>query len=700
MRHALDASNDSLCAELAALTGDDARVAAACRRAAAVWDGDVTRARGARAALVLHEIGADRTTLIACILSDPRLLAAVDPAALSAEFGGVAANFVAQMQRLMQLGEQYRRAQSSDWIENLRRLLLSSIQDVRVMVIQLVHRLERLRGLAFEPDEAKRRQIAAETRDVYAPIAHRLGLGQIKWELEDLAFRHLEPATYKRIASLLEEKRAEREAYLKQVRQNVTEALKAVGIAAKVAGRPKHIASIWGKMQRKKLSFEALFDVRAVRIEVDTIADCYAALSVVHSVFVPIDSEYDDYIARPKDNGYQSLHTAVLAQQGKAVEVQIRTSAMHAQAELGVAAHWRYKEGGGAVDSFAAELNRLRQALEVGNGAAPVAAEVYVFTPQGDIFALPLGSTVLDYAYRVHTLVGHRCKGAKINGQIVPLKTVLNQADRVEILTQTHPAPSREWGSAQTGFLYSASARAKVRNWFHRVDQSAARAAGAAQCERLFRRLGLNRSAQNALLAALNFKSMEALFDAVGLHRLDATTLLRTARLVLKPATPEPSAKAALRLDQTPSMGLSLDGMKAEPAGCCHPRPGDAVRAFITRGQGFRLHKVDCRNLIHLAEQYPERVLAVDWPSGQTAWAQTLRLDVLVDDVARFWSDLGPVLVPFKARILESRSRLERNSGLNDIALHIELPDAVDVQPLMKRLQGLPSVESVQRRAV
>jgi GTP pyrophosphokinase len=700
MRHALDASNESLCAALGALTSDDAKIEAACRRAAAVWDGDVTRARGPRAALVLCAIGADRDTLMACVLSDPRLLGRIDHSALQAEFGVVVAEQVAQMQRLMQLGEQYRRAQSADWVENLRRLLLSSISDVRVMLIQLVHRLERLRGLAFEPDEAKRRQLAAETLDVYAPIAHRLGLGQIKWELEDLAFRHLEPATYKRIASLIDERRDEREAYLTQVRLDLAQALQAAGIKARVMARPKHIFSIWGKMQRKKLSFDALFDVRAVRVEVDTVADCYAALSVVHNRFPAIESEYDDYIARPKDNGYQSLHTAVLAFEGKAVEVQIRTGAMHAQAELGVAAHWRYKEGGGsAADPFAAELNRLRQALAAGNPTEPMAAMVYVFTPQGDIFALPSGSTVLDYAYRVHSLVGHRCKGAKINGQIVPLKTVLSQADRVEILTQTNPAPSREWASAQAGFLHSASSRAKVRNWFHQLDQSAARASGAAQCDRLFRRLGLNRQAQNQLIAALNFKSMDALFDAVGQHRLDAATLLHTARVVLKPVAPEPDTKAPVFLDQTLGMGLSLDGMKAQPAGCCHPRPGDLVRAFITRGQGLSLHKQDCRNLAHLAQQFPERILSVDWPSGQLSWAQTVRLDVLVEDVARFWSDIGPVLAPFKARILESRSRLERNSGLNDIALHIELPGAVDASPLIKRLQGLLSVESVQRRA-
>lgn len=710
MRYALDAPNESLCSELAERTAGNTQVLAACRLAGSVWDGVVTRARGPRAALDLLEIGADIETVQACVLADPRLQGKMDLAELRRDYGEVVAGQVEQMQRLLQLGEQYRRDQQADWYENLRRLLLSAISDVRVMLIQLVHRLERLRGLAFEPDLTKRRAIAAETLDVYAPIAHRLGLGQIKWELEDLAFRHLEPEIYKRIAHLLDERRTEREAYLQLVRTTLESALAAAGIKARVYGRPKHIYSIWGKMQRKKLSFDGLFDVRALRVEVENVQDCYAALSVAHSLYTPIEAEYDDYIARPKENGYQSLHTAVHALDDKVVEIQIRTRAMHEQAELGVAAHWRYKEGGGhQEDPFAAELNRLRQALAAGGTAQPRVEDVYVFTPEGDIIAMPIGSTVLDYAYRVHTLVGHRCRGAKINGQIVPIKTLLSQADQVEILTQPTPAPSREWGSAQAGFLHSASARAKVRNWFHRLDQTTAREAGAVYCDRLFRRLGLNRQAQSKLMSTLKFKSLDALYEAVGDHKLDANSLLNAARAVIKP--PEQGQErvqtAGQQLKNTSRSGaakspedavLSLDGMKAQPAGCCQPRPGDPVLAFITRGQGLKLHKQDCANIRHLQAEFPERILSVEWPSQPTHWAQVLKLDFLLEDVARFWADLGPVLAPFKARVVESRSRLERNSGLTDMAVTFELPAVGDVSGLIKRLQGLPAVESVQRR--
>jgi GTP pyrophosphokinase len=702
MRYALDEPNEMLCQALGARMDNDPAVQQACALAGTVWDGNVTRARGPRAALLLLDIGADRDTILACILADPRLLGKLETQILTKDYGEVVADRVSQLQHLLQLGEQYRSHQQAAWLEHLRRLLLSSISDVRVMMIQLVHRLERLRGLPFEPDMDKRRAIAAETLDVYAPIAHRLGLGQVKWELEDLAFRHLDPETYKRIAHLLDERREEREAYIAGVQEMLQRALSEANIDAHIYGRPKHIYSIWGKMKRKQLGFDGLFDVRALRIEVNTIADCYAALSVVHHLFTAIESEYDDYIARPKDNGYQSLHTAVHALDDKIVEVQIRTGTMHEQAELGIAAHWRYKEGGAASeDAFTQELNRLRQALATGAPARPEVDHVYVFTPEGDIFPMPPGSTVLDYAYRVHTLLGHRCKGAKINGQIVPLKTWLQQADRIEILTQSNPAPNREWAQVSAGYLQSASARAKVRNWFHRQEQSAARQSGELQCDRLFRRLGLSRVERAAVVASLGLKSEEALFEVVGLHRIDATTLLNAARTI---RSPEPTKAqvgipAAFSGAVLPTAELALDGLKAQPAGCCHPQPGEPVIAFITRGQGLSLHKPGCSNIRHLQQAYPERILSVDWPSAGRGWVHQLKLDLLIEDVPRFWADLGPVLSPFKARVIESRSRHERNTGLTDLNLMLELPGNFDSRELIKRLQRLPAVESVQRRA-
>lgn len=691
MKYALDADHHELCAALCGGCSNDTRFAAACELTALAWDGSTELPRGVRVALQLRELGADPDSLLTGLLLDPRTDVPVTP-----DFGTVVVERWRQVARLRELIEPYRPGQNAQWLENLRRLLLSAVQDVRVILIQWVYRLEELRALAKAEDSPQRRFIAAQSLGLYAPIAHRLGLGQIKWELEDLAFRFLEPETYQRIARLIDERRIEREEWLAEVKAEISGALHAAGIAAKVYGRPKHIYSIFGKMQRKRLDFERLFDVRALRIEVDGIEACYAALSVVHSLYPPIDGEYDDYIARPKPNGYQSLHTAVHALDGKAVEVQIRTADMHAQAELGVAAHWRYKEGGGTVDPFADELNRLRLALAEGSPAYAQPSEVFVFTPQGDLLSLPVGSTVLDYAYRIHTLLGHRCRGAKINGQIVPIKTVLQQADRVEILTHPQPMPSREWAQAGAGYLSSASARAKVRNYFHQQDLRAAREVGQGYADRLFRRLGLSRIERATLISALHLKSEEALFEALGSHALPSSAVLQAAR-ALRQQEPAPLVPV-LYGDERAAVGLSFDGMPASPARCCRPRPGDAVLAFITRGQGLKLHRRDCPNITRLAAEFPERILAVNWPSDSKGWYEEYSLDLLVEEVDRFWADLGAVLAPFKARVVASRSRLERNSGLTDLALSLELPGGIDTAPLIKRLQMLPGVTSVQRQ--
>ncbi len=708
MQYPLDEPADTLCARLHQRIDDDPRLDRACALAAEVWDGNTTRARGPRAALELAELGADRDSLVAAVLADPRLVGHLDDAAMAREFGESVAEMVADLQRLTVLGEQYRQRDQggdADRMEKLRRLLLTEIRDIRVMLVQLVHRLERLRGLPAVADEEERRQIAAETLDLYAPIAHRLGLGQLKWELEDLAFRHLEPAIYKRIAKLLDERRVERESYLVELRAHLARLLKDAGIKAKVYGRPKHIYSIWGKMRRKRLDFDQLFDVRALRIEVETVEDCYAALSVVHEHFDPITSEYDDYIARPKENGYQSLHTAVHAFEGKVVEVQIRTRAMHEQAELGVAAHWRYKEGAkGGVVSFQEDLERLRQALAQGETGALSGQTVYVFTPQGDIKEMERGDTVLDFAYDIHSNIGHRCKGARINGRIVPLSTQLENADQVEILTGTEPAPNREWALASSGFLHSSSARAKVRNWFNKIDRRDERAAGREQCDRLFRRLGLSREQRQHVVEALGCKSEEALHEAVGANRIGRVQLLEAARgqraAAAHPEQAEPTTAAALAPKvSSAGGGFSLDGLKAQPARCCLPRPGEPVVAFITRGQGLKLHRPDCRNLAHLREQYPDRVIEVEWPADKAHWTERLRVAVLAEDSERLWADIGQALAQSRARLLESRSRRDRNTGLLDVDLQLELPAGSDGRLVVERLRGLKLVTTAERTA-
>ncbi|KTG16875.1 MULTISPECIES: TGS domain-containing protein [unclassified Guyparkeria] len=639
MQHPFDISTDHLCQRLQqALADVDAGLAQAAAQAldrlchAAAQPGEDSPATtGPRVAVALAGIHADLPTLVAALLADPDLAKGAD---LSFGVGVLdragqeqVQQLLTAIERLREWEARYPAPRSERQREYWRRLLLAGARDARAVLIDLVYRLEGMRALVDEPDEASRRRFAGMTLAVHAPIAHRLGLGQIKWELEDLAFRHLEPATYVEIARLLDERRASREAYLARTEGQLRHALVQAGIRAEVYGRPKHIYSIWGKMRRKQLSFDQLFDVRALRVQVDSVTDCYAALSVVHELFRPIPSEYDDYIARPKPNGYQSLHTAVEADEGKVVEIQIRTERMHAFAEYGVAAHWRYKGGGGGNNPFDMQVESLRRGLSRGEVQPLAAPMVYAFTPNGELVELPYGATVLDFAYRIHTHLGHRCRGAKVNGQIAPLKTEVANGDVVEVLTHKEPAPNREWAHANSGFLKSASSRAKVRNWFAQFDREDARERGRVHCERLYRRFSMDAAARRRLLTALGVNSEEQLFLAVGSHRIATETLQAAARSQLgtdadrSARPPRPSAPESEPLAEPPG-GRSLlienqaiDGLKVTAAKCCQPQPGERVMAFISRSQGYKLHRPDCRNLAHLAGRYPERVLPVEWPS-------------------------------------------------------------------------------------
>ncbi|MCL7745155.1 TGS domain-containing protein [Guyparkeria hydrothermalis] len=638
MQHPFDISADHLCQRLQQALADladlgepvtPAAARALDRLCHAASDSDGIAA-GPRVAVALADIHADLPTLVAALLADPGLADDAEPpfdhAVFERDSRADVQHLLAAIERMRGWEADYPAPRSERQREYWRRLLLAGARDARAVLIDLAYRLEGMRALVDEPDEAVRRQYAGMTLAVHAPIAHRLGLGQVKWELEDLAFRHLEPTTYVEIARLLDERRASREAYLSHIEGKLQHALMQAGIRAEVYGRPKHIYSIWGKMRRKQLSFEGLFDVRALRVQVDSVTDCYAALSVVHELFRPIPSEYDDYIARPKPNGYQSLHTAVEADEGKVVEIQIRTERMHAFAEYGVAAHWRYKGGGGGENPFDMQVESLRQGLSRGEIRPLAAPMVYAFTPGGELVELPAEATVLDFAYRIHTHLGHRCRGAKVNGQIAPLKTQVVNGDVVEVLTHKEPAPSREWAHAKSGFLRSASSRAKVRNWFAQFDREDARERGRLHCERLYRRFSMDAEARRRLLTALGVNSEEQLFLAVGNHRIATETLQAAARAQLgadadRSARPPRPAVAESELPPEPPGGRSLvienqsiDGLKVTPAKCCQPQPGERVMAFLSRSQGYKLHRPDCRNLAHLAGCYPERVLPVEWP--------------------------------------------------------------------------------------
>src|SRR5688572_17275597 len=547
----------------------------------------------------LCRLGADGETLVAAILY---AIPSAQAGPLEKSHPAVAALLEGQRAaaQVWSLHAQHGSQASS---EGLRRLLLAIVRDLRVVPILLARQLARMR-LAAQLPEAQRRDLAQLTRDIHAPLANRLGIWQLKWELEDLAFRHLEPDTYKQIARLIDEKRGDRERYIQQVRRTLQDAMAAQGIRADVAGRPKHIYSIWKKMRRKDVPISELYDLRAVRVLVDDVAACYAALGVVHSTWAPISSEFDDYIARPKRNDYRSLHTAVIGPEGKTLEVQIRTFEMHRQAELGVAAHWKYKEAGSqsADAAFDRKIAWMRKLLEAHGSETDESAagalsgefdnelvedRVYVLTPKGEVIDLPAGATPLDFAYHVHTQVGHRCRGAKVDGRIVPLDHKLRTGDRVEILTGKHEEPRRDWLIASNGFLASGRSREKVRTWFHKLDRARNEQAGKELLDKELRRMGLLGADLEPARERFKLDSDGELFVQVALGDLGphqvARVLLEAERAAAAPAEAVPAAVVpgrATRADARRSQEFTVEGvgnLLVQLARCCQPVAGEPI---------------------------------------------------------------------------------------------------------------------------
>ncbi|MEO7258493.1 MAG: bifunctional (p)ppGpp synthetase/guanosine-3',5'-bis(diphosphate) 3'-pyrophosphohydrolase, partial [Luteimonas sp.] len=586
--------------------------------------------------------------------------------------------------------------------EGLRRLLLAIVRDLRVVPILLARQLARMRAAARLP-ESERRALAQLTRDIHAPLANRLGIWQLKWELEDLAFRHLDPDTYQRIARLLDDKRSGRERYIEQVKAALGAALAAQGVRADVAGRPKHIYSIWKKMQKKNAPISELYDLRAVRVLVDDVPACYVALGVVHVLWQPVSSEFDDYIARPKRNDYRSLHTAVVGPEGKTLEVQIRTFEMHAQAELGVAAHWRYKEGRGVEHRSAAadaaldrKIEWMRRLLDShpdrDGGDASLLGEldselvedrIYVLTPDGAVIDLPNGATPLDFAYRVHTEVGHRCRGAKVDGRIVPLDHRLHSGDRVEIMVARTGEPRRDWLVVSNGFLASARSREKVRNWFHKLDRARNVQAGRELLDKEFRRFGLQHADPAPALQKFNAATLEDLqvlvaLGDVGPHQV-ARALLEHQRAVNEPARdaePRPPSRPAQRpRASSPSMFtvVGVGNLLVQIARCCQPLPGEPIAGYLTRGRGISVHRGDCATFLRLSCAQPQRVLPVEWgrPGGGS------EADVLVDAVDRKWllKDVTNLIAQEDTHVLDIRSETARGGGHVRLRLRLRVAD-------------------------
>ncbi len=561
--------------------------------------------------------------------------------ALAARFGDRVAALVSGVWKLNRLrvvtrgiSSQETSAAKRPQAEALRKMFLAMVEDIRSVLIRLASRTQTMRAIAKAPD-AVRRPVARETLDIYAPLANRLGVWQLKWELEDYAFRFLEPEVYKRIAGMLEERRAQREAFIASAIATLRQRIEAVGVQAEVSGRPKHIYSIYSKMRGKGLDFTQLYDVRALRVLVGSVKDCYTALGVVHDLWQPVPDEFDDYIARPKGNSYQSLHTAVLAPDGRPLEVQIRTHEMHRHAELGVAAHWRYKEaqvsgraGTGKSDAFDEQIAVLRQMLawrdEVIDASdwvgetkrAALDQTIYVLTPQGRVIDLPSGATPVDFAYALHTDLGHRCRGAKLDGTMVPLNTKLANGQRVEIVSAKSGGPSRDWLNADLGYIASPRARSKVRQWFNALEQEQTVAAGRAAVERELQREGVTGTKLETLAQQLGYAKADEFFAAFGREEVGGQALRTALRGPQAPAAPPDEVVAHKSRSGGAAGGVLIVGMDqlmTQLARCCRPAPPDKIVGFVTRGRGVSVHRRGCKSLAQLLARQPERAIETDW---------------------------------------------------------------------------------------
>lgn len=657
------------------------------------------------------EMGTDRSTLIATLLSDPELRGLLETKEIKEQFGGTISLLTQEVNRLNTLQDcNQSRFQSPEQAEKLRRLLMAIISDVRVMLIKLCYRVERLKLLKHSSYEV-RRCIAQETLDIFAPLANRLGMGLIKWEMEDLAFRALEPLAFKKIATLLEQKRSEREAFIQQFREQLEKLLLQQDIKAKVTGRVKHIVSIWRKMQKKNLEFHELFDVRAVRILVDSVADCYAVLGVVHTTWQHIPNEFDDYIANPKGNGYQSLHTAVVSDSGQIVEVQIRTVEMHEKSEFGVASHWRYKEGVNLDQRMENSISAMRDMLEgsdeeVSEVISEISTEVssdrvYIFTPKGQVMDIPRGGTPLDFAYAIHSEVGHRCRGAKVNGRIVNLTTALETGDEVEILTTKESKPSRDWMNKNLGFIKSAHARSKVRNWFNHQDFEHNLLDGKALYDRVLTKFSIHNADLKDLTEHFKRKESDQFFADIGRGLITSAQIV--GYLQAEPESVDPFKKIKKTELKAPKSGdeVSIHGvgnLMTQFAKCCKPVPGDLIIGFITISSGITIHKHNCPNMLALPEEKRQRLIEVEW--GQDAQSvYPVEISLTAFQRTGLMQDVSTILANQKINLLNVNSSTNKAEQMVYTKLTIEIQGVGQLVEIIDKLSQLPNVQDVKRVA-
>ena len=593
--------------------------------------------------------------------------------------------------------------------EALRKMLLAVVSDARLVLVRIAEQLYRLR-LAKNATVAEQRSLAIETQEIYAALANRLGVWQFKWELEDLAFRYLEPETYRHIAKTLNEKRNERELFIDEFKTNLGDQLVQNDISADISGRPKHIFSIWRKMQRKDRGLEHIFDIRAVRVLVSDVSDCYAALGVVHNLWSYLPGEFDDYIANPKDNNYQSLHTAVIGPSGQTVEVQIRTNDMHRHAELGVAAHWRYKEGGNSKGSFDQKIHFLRQLLEPTERDADLLDQirgdvfedrVYAVSPKGDVVDMPANSTPLDFAYHVHTQVGHRCRGAKVNGRIVPLTYKVQNGDKIEIITGRNARPSRDWLSPQLGYLAASRSRTKVRSWFRQRDKGQNKRQGREILERELGRLNVRDVASDEIAKQLKFGNSDALCIALGAGDVTVASIA-TALQNLRPEEPTDVIRQRhqARRKKFAAGDIAISGigdLLYKFANCCRPVPPETIGGYITQGRGVSIHRQDCGNYLSLHARHPERVIEVNWGNAADA-IYPAELQLQAFDRQGLLRDISSVFADENVSVDGIQTKTDKQSMQVKMELDVSVPGLPTLSRIINRLQQLPNVTSVRRK--
>ena len=687
-------------------------------------DGYTTYLAGLEMAEILADLHLDCDSLVSAILYRSLREKKVSLDEIKDQFGPAVSKLMRGVTRMAAISNISNHSndtvmglESNEQADNVRKMLVALVDDVRVALIKLAERTCAIRAVKKAPIE-KRQRVAREVSDVYAPLAHRLGIGHIKWELEDLSFRYLHPYDYKYIAKLLDEKRIDRQVYIENVLQLTREALIKEGIKnAEINGRAKHIYSIWRKMRRKNISFSEVYDIRAVRILVESEQDCYRALGIVHSLWRNVPNEFDDYIANPKENGYRSLHTAVKGPNNRVLEVQIRTRTMHEEAEFGVCAHWRYKKSDHESGSsgYEKKIEWLRQVLEwhdeIGGNPwedhLPRGFEqdrLYVFTPEGHVVDLPEGATSVDFAFRIHSDIGLRCKGAKINGRIVPLNQPLKTADQVEILTGNRESPSRDWLVSALGYINTSKARSRLQAWFKQQDRDQNVADGRALLDKEFMRLAVEDIDYEQLALKLHMKTLDDLYAAVGTGDLSVDRIINVAQRLFKVEKSSEPVISLVGRAESADNGTSdvyIDGvgnLMSHIAQCCKPIPGDSITGYITLGRGVSIHRQDCSNALQSAADEPERMIKVDWAEKPELYYS---VDIIVEAFDRhgLLKDITSLLDRERINVSAMQTLSDKNKNTVDMSLRIEVSSFADLSRALARLSRLSNVSAVRRKS-